>query len=79
MRKFYWNRVEKRFKLGMFFVNRAKRLFLSVYVDDVIMTDKTENMEPTWKIQLKGIDMGEPTSFLGHVYLGCTQRECNKK
>ena len=21
-------------------------------------------------------DLGEPTSFLDHVYLGCTQREC---
>ena len=21
-------------------------------------------------------DLGEPTSFLDHVYLGCTQRQC---
>ena len=76
MRKFYWNTVEKRFKLGMIFVNRAKKLFLSVYVDDVIMADKTKNMDSTWKILLKGIDMGEPTSFLDHVCLGCTQKEC---
>ena len=26
---------------------------------------------------MKQIDLGEPTSFLGHVYLGCTQRECH--
>ena len=25
---------------------------------------------------LKDVDLGEPTSFLDHVYLGCTQREC---
>ena len=25
---------------------------------------------------MKGVDLGEPTSFLDHVYLGCTQREC---
>ena len=25
---------------------------------------------------LKNVDLGEPTSFLDHVYLGCTQREC---
>ena len=25
---------------------------------------------------MKDVDLGEPTSFLGHVYLGCTQREC---
>ena len=24
----------------------------------------------------KEIDLGEPTSFLDHVYLGCTQRQC---
>ena len=32
--------------------------------------------EPTWKILMEDVDLGEPTSFLGHVYLGCTQREC---
>ena len=25
---------------------------------------------------MKDVDVGEPTSFLDHVYLGCTQREC---
>ena len=25
---------------------------------------------------MKGVDLGEPTSFLDHVFLGCTQREC---
>ena len=29
-----------------------------------------------WKILMKDVDLGEPTSFLDHVYLGCTQREC---
>ena len=24
----------------------------------------------------KKVDLGEPTSFLDHVYLGCTQRQC---
>ena len=28
-----------------------------------------------WKV-LNEVDLGEPTSFLDHVYLGCTQREC---
>ena len=27
-----------------------------------------------WKGLNKGVDLGEPTSFLDHVYLGCTQR-----
>ena len=34
---------------------------------------KTENSKPTWKI--KDVDLEEPTSFLDHVYLGCTHRE----
>ena len=25
---------------------------------------------------MKDVDLGEPTSCLDHVYLGCTQREC---
>ena len=25
---------------------------------------------------MKNVDIGEPTSFLDHVHLGCTQREC---
>ena len=25
---------------------------------------------------MKDVDIEEPTSFLDHVYLGCTQREC---
>ena len=25
---------------------------------------------------MKDVDLGEPTSFLDHVYLGCTQRVC---
>ena len=27
-------------------------------------------------VYVDGVDLGEPTSFLDHVYLGCTQREC---
>ena len=28
------------------------------------------------KVLNKEVDLGEPTSFLDHVYLGCTQRHC---
>ena len=27
---------------------------------------------------MKDFDLGEPTSFLDHVYLGCTQRESQR-
>ena len=29
-----------------------------------------------WKVLNKEVDLGEPTSFLDHEYLGCTQRKC---
>ena len=33
-------------------------------------------MAPVWKKLMKNVDLDEPTSFLDHVNLGCTQREC---
>ena len=32
-------------------------------------------MGPMWKKLMKHVDIDEPTSFVDHVYLGCTQRE----
>ena len=58
------------------FVNREKGLFLSVYVDDIDLAGKKQNINPMWKVYVKEVDLREPTSFLDHVYLGCTQREC---
>ena len=34
-----------------------------------------QNLDPMWKVLNKEVDLGEPTSFLDHVYLGCTQRQ----
>ena len=59
---------EKVFKLGI--------LFLSVNVGDIKMAGRTENIKPTWKMLMKDVDLEEPTSFLDHFYLSCTQREC---
>ena len=58
------------------FVHRGKRLFLSVYVDDTKLAGKKQNLDPMWKLLNKEVDLGEPTSFLDHVYLRCTQRQC---
>ena len=30
-----------------------------------------------WKLLNKEVDLGEPTSFVDLVYLGCTQRHCD--
>ena len=58
------------------FVHREKGLFLSVYVGDIKLAGKKQNLDPMWKLLNKEVDLGEPTSFLDHVYLGCTQRQC---
>ena len=58
------------------FVLREKGLFLSVYVDDIKLTGKKQNIDPMWRVPNKEVDLGEPTSFFDHVYLGCTQRQC---
>ena len=58
------------------FVHREQGLFLSVCVDDKKLVGKKHNIDPMWKVLNKEVDLGEPTSFLDHVYLGCFQRQC---
>ena len=59
-----------------FFVYREKGLFFSVYVDDIKLAGKKQNLDPMWNLLNKDVDLGEPTFFLDHENLGCTQREC---
>ena len=40
------------------------------------MDGKKQNIDPMWKVLNKEVDLGEPTSFLDHEDLGCTQRQC---
>ena len=58
------------------FVHREKGLFLSVYVGVIKLAGKKQNIDPMWTLLNKKVELGEPTSFLDHVYLGCTQRQC---
>ena len=37
---------------------------------------KKQKFNPMYGVLNKEVDLGEPTSFLDHVYLGCTQRQC---
>ena len=70
--KYGWEKVSN---WECLFVHREKGLLLSVYVDDIKLAGKKQNIDPMWKV-LNTVDSGEPTSFLDHVYLGCTQRQC---
>ena len=58
------------------FVHREKRLFLSVYADDIKLAGKKQNINPMWNVLNKEVDLGEPTSSFDHAHLGCTQRQC---
>ena len=66
----------ENFKLGMSLCSSWKGLFLSVHVDGIKLAGKKQNIDPMWTLLNKEVDLGEPTSFLDHVYLGCTQRQC---
>ena len=71
--------VGRRFPIGNVCSYTVKKgLFLSVYVDDIKLAGKKQNLDPMWKLINKELDLGEPTSFLDHVYLGCTQRQISK-
>ena len=49
------------------FAHRKQASSLSVYE----MAGRKQNLIP-----MKLVDLGEPTSFLDQMYLGCTHREC---
>ena len=58
------------------FVHRKQDLSLSLFADDIKMAEKKQNMVAMWKNLMKNVDIDETTSVLGHIHLGCTQREC---
>ena len=47
-----------------------------MYVDDIKLAGKKQNIDPMWKVLNNEVVLGEPASFLDHVFLGCTQRQC---
>ena len=51
------------------FVHHEKGSFFSVCVGDLKLAGKKQNLDPMWKVLNKEVDLGEPTSFLDHVYL----------
>ena len=66
----------RKFQIGNVSLSIVKKgLFLSVYVDAIKLAGK-KNLDSMWKVLNKEVDLGEPTSLLDHVYLGCTQRRC---
>ena len=61
------------------FVHREKGLFLSVYVDDIKLAGKKQNLDPMWKLLNKEVDLGEPTSSPGSCILGLHSTNMSNK
>ena len=75
--KFYQDQDRKKYQIG----NACLRVGRKVYFfrcswTTVKWLEESRKKPPMWKKLMKLVDLGEPTSFLDHVYLGCTQREC---
>ena len=58
------------------FVHCEKDLFLTVCEDEIKLAGKKQNIDPMWKVLNKEVDLGESTSFLDAVNLGCSQQQC---
>ena len=58
-------RLREGFQLKMF--SYTVKTFLSVFVDNIKLAGKKQNVNPMWKVLNKEIHLGEPTSFLDHV------------
>ena len=57
------------------FVHHEKGLFLSVYVDDIKLAGKKQNLDPMWK---KEVD-GRTNIFLGSCILGLHSKDNAKQ
>ena len=75
LRKSYWSTVGRKFPIENA-DSYTMKIFLSVYVDEMKWAGKKQNITPMWKVLNKEVDLGESTSFFDHVYMACTQRQC---
>ena len=66
-RRFYVDFEFERTKFRMYVCSSKTRIFLSVYVDDINMGGKKQNMGFLRKKMMKDADLEEPTSFLHQV------------
>ena len=77
LRKSFCNTFGRRFPIGNAYSYTVKKgLFLSVSVDAIKLAGENQNTDPMWKVHNKEVDLGDRTSFLDHVFLWCTQRQC---
>ena len=77
LRKSYWSTVVRRFPIGNAYSHTVKKDYSYLCMWMTYFFGKKQNIDPMWKLLIKEVDLGEPTSFLDHVYLRCTRRQCD--
>ena len=77
LRKSYKNTVGRRFPIGSVFSYTVKKdySYLCMWMTQNWL-ERNKTLIRCGKYSTKKSILGEPTSFLDHVYLGCTQRPC---
>ena len=77
LRKSYWSTVGRRFPSWNAYSYTVKMdySYLCMWMT-YNWLERNKNLDPMWKVLNKEVDLGEPTSFLDHENLGCTQRQC---
>ena len=76
LRKSCWNMVGRKFQIGTVSLFTVEKGYSYLCMWKPKNWLEKQNLDPMWKLLNKEVDLGEPTSFLDHVYLGCTQRQC---
>ena len=61
------------------YFHRQKQLFLSVYVDDLKMAGKKENLAPMWELMGKHLELEPAKAMTTSQYLGCAQKDIVKR
>ena len=77
LRKFYWDQDGEKYRTGNVHECVENKDYSYRYTWMILKcVEEKQNMSPMWKKLMKNVDLGEPTSFVDHENLGCTQREC---
>ena len=63
LKKSYCSTDGRRFPIGNAYSYTVKRVFLSVYVDDIKLAEKKQNIDPMWSVINKEVDLGRTNIF----------------
>ena len=74
-RKFNWNTVGKKLRIeNAYSLTEKRTILVCVCGGHQTRWKETEHLSDLENPH-EDVDLGEPTSFLDYIYLGCTQRE----